>query len=174
MTSILITGYKNFELGIFKDKDPKVAIIKKAIEKAIRRYCEEGLDWLIFTGNLGFEFWAFEVARSLKGEYGFQTAVVFPFQTHGQNWNESNQNKLAYFKLADFVKYCYEEYDNPSQFRHYQQFLIDNTDGAYVFYDPEAETNLKYFISQMTSNPHYSVDFLTFEKLNEILSDDEW
>ena len=27
MTSLLVTGYKSFELGIFKDKDPKVTII---------------------------------------------------------------------------------------------------------------------------------------------------
>ena len=32
MTSLLVTGYKSFELGIFKDKDPKVTIIKKAIK----------------------------------------------------------------------------------------------------------------------------------------------
>ncbi len=174
MTSILVTGYRSFELEIFKDKDPKVAIIKKAIRKAIIAYCEEGLDWLIFTGNLGFEFWAFEVAEELKGEYGFQTAVIFPFETHGQNWKEANQAKLARFKQADFVKYSYEAYQNPSQFRIYNQFLIDNTEGAYVFYDSEAETNLKYFIRQMTSDEHYFVDFFPFESLNEILEDDEW
>ena len=26
MTSLLVTGYKSFELGIFKDKDPKVSV----------------------------------------------------------------------------------------------------------------------------------------------------
>ena len=35
MTSLLVTGYKSFELGIFKDKDPKVTIIKKAIKSFI-------------------------------------------------------------------------------------------------------------------------------------------
>jgi len=132
------------------------------------------LGWLVFTGNLGFEFWAFEVALELKEEYDFQVAVIFPFATHGEKWNEANQEKLARFKQADFVKYSYEAYENPSQFKIYQQFLIDNTDGAYVFYDSEAETNLKYFIKQMTSKTHYSVDFLTFEMLNEILDEDQW
>ncbi|MFC3931297.1 SLOG family protein [Streptococcus dentapri] len=172
MTSILVTGYKNFELGIFNDKDPKIEIIKKAIKKNILRYCDQGLDWLVFTGNLGFEFWAFEVAQELKSEYNFQLAVIFPFQTHGQNWNEGNQMKLATFKQADFLKYSYETYQSPGQFRKYQQFLINNTNQAYVFYDPEAETNLKSFIKQMTIKRHYPVDFLTFEKLNEILEED--
>ena len=49
MTSILVTGYRSFELGIFKDKDPKIAVIKKAIKRAILGYCDQGLDWLIFT-----------------------------------------------------------------------------------------------------------------------------
>lgn len=31
MTSLLVTGYKSFELGVFKDNDPKVTIIKKLL-----------------------------------------------------------------------------------------------------------------------------------------------
>ena len=57
MTSLLVTGYKSFELGIFKDKDPKVTIIKKAIKRDFKRFLDDGVDWMIFTGNLGFEFW---------------------------------------------------------------------------------------------------------------------
>lgn len=175
MTSILVTGYKSFELGVFNDKDPKIPVIKKAIRRDILRFCDEGLSWLIFTGNLGFEYWAFEVAQDLKDEYGFQVAVIFPFQTHGQNWNEANQEKLARFKQADFVKYTYEDYQGPQQFRNFNQFLLNNTDSAYVFYDPEAqETNLKYFVDLMRQQKDYSVAFLTFERLNEILSEDQW
>ena len=54
MTSLLVTGYKSFELGIFKDKDPKVTIIKKAIKRDFKRFLDDGVDWMIFTGNLGF------------------------------------------------------------------------------------------------------------------------
>ncbi len=35
MKSVLITGYRHTELGIFSDKDPRVPIIKKAIERDI-------------------------------------------------------------------------------------------------------------------------------------------
>ena len=69
MTSLLITGYKSFELGVFKDKDPKVNIIKKAIKRDLKRFLDEGVDWMIFTGNLGFEFWALEVAKELQKDY---------------------------------------------------------------------------------------------------------
>ena len=98
MTSLLITGYKSFELGVFKDKDPKVNIIKKAIKRDLKRFLDEGVDWMIFTGNLGFEFWALEVAKELQKDYPLRLATLFPFKTHGQNWSEANQEKLAAFK----------------------------------------------------------------------------
>ena len=41
MTSLLVTGYKSFELGIFKDKDPKVTIIKKAIKRDFKRFLDD-------------------------------------------------------------------------------------------------------------------------------------
>ena len=55
MAAILVTGYKSFELGIFQDKDERISVIKKAIRHDLIRYFEEGIDWLIFMGNLGFE-----------------------------------------------------------------------------------------------------------------------
>ena len=73
-------------------------------------------------------------------------ATLFPFETHGQNWNEANQTKLAAFKQVDFVKYSFPAYQSPAQFKQFNQFLIDNTDQAYLFYEPENETNLKYFL----------------------------
>ena len=79
MTSLLVTGYKSFELGIFKDKDPKVTIIKKAIKRDFKRFLDDGVDWMIFTGNLGFEFWALEVAKELQKDYPFEVGDTFPF-----------------------------------------------------------------------------------------------
>lgn len=73
---------------------------------------EEGLRWIIFTGNLGFEYWALEVAKELQTDYDFQIGTIFSFETHGQNWNESNQVKLAAFKQVDFVKYAFETYES--------------------------------------------------------------
>ncbi len=76
MTSLLVTGYKSFELGIFKDKDPKVNIIKKAIKRDLKRFLDDGVDWMIFTGNLGFEFWALEVAKELQQRLPFEVSDV--------------------------------------------------------------------------------------------------
>lgn len=133
MTEILVTGYKSFELGIFDDKDKKIGIIKKALRKDLVAYLDEGVDWFILTGNLGFEYWALEVLNELKQDYPLKTATIFPFENHGSQWNEKNQEKLALFKASDFVKFSFPSYESPQQFKQFKQFLIENTQGAYLF-----------------------------------------
>lgn len=168
---MLVMGYSNFDLGIFDDKDIKVTIIKKAIRERLISYIEQGLKWLIFTGNMGFEYWVLQESKSLQEEYKFQLAVIFDFETHGQNWNESNQMKLSEFKNLDYVKYAFESYENANQFRTYNDFLLDNSDGAFVFYDEENETKLKYMTTRMKNQDVYILDFLTFEDLQDIYED---
>ncbi|MGT2749422.1 DUF1273 domain-containing protein [Streptococcus orisasini] len=171
MSTILVTGYKSFELGIFKDKDPKIAVIKKAIKRDLLHFLDEGADWLVFLGNLGFEYWVLEVALDLQQTYDLQLATIFLFKNHGENWNDSNQEKLVKFKQTDFVKYVYDSYQNPSQLKNYNQFLLDNTDGAYLFYDEDKETSLNYLYQLMKTKDDYWLKHLTFEELNDIAQD---
>ncbi|WP_373808238.1 DUF1273 domain-containing protein [Streptococcus ferus] len=172
MSTILITGYKSFELGIFQDKDPKIEVIKKAIRRDMVRMLEAGADWFIFLGNLGFEFWALEVAKELQEDYDVMLATIFAFENQGENWNETNQEKLDQFKQVDFIKYSFKDYQNPSQFRQYNQFLISNSDGAYLFYDEENETNIKFIYQSMKEKDNYFINQLRFEDLNDIAQDE--
>lgn len=166
---LLITGYRHTDLGIFSEKDPRIAVIKKAIRLDLIRFLEEGVEWFILTGNLGFEYWCLEVLQDLRQDgYEFQIATLFLFENHGENWNEVNQIKLAQFQSVDFVKMIYPRYENPSQFRLYNQFLLENTDGAYLFYDPENETNLKYLYHLILKKEEYTRKTLTFDRLNEV------
>lgn len=168
MVSVLVVGYKAFDLGIFGDKDQRLKIIKAAIRRDLIYLLENGMKWLVFTGNLGFEVWVLEVAKELQEEYNFQLATIFIFENQGKNWNEVNQEKLANFKNVDFIKYAYPSYENPSQFRTYNQFLLESTDGAYLFYDEENETKLKYLYRMMKENEQYHIKKLTFDDLNEL------
>ena len=168
MVSVLVVGYNAFDLGIFGDKDQRLKIIKAAIRRDLIYLLENGMKWLVFTGNLGFEVWVLEVAKELQEEYNFQLATIFIFENQGKNWNEVNQEKLANFKNVDFIKYAYPSYENPSQFRTYNQFLLESTDGAYLFYDEENETKLKYLYQMMKENEQYHIKNLTFDDLNEM------
>ena len=168
MVSVLVVGYKAFDLGIFGDKDQRLKIIKAAIRRDLIYLLENGMKWLVFTGNLGFEVWVLEVAKELQEEYNFQLATIFIFENQGENWNEANQEKLSNFKNVDFIKNAYPSYENPSQFRTYNQFLLESTDGAYIFYDEENETKLKYLYQMMKENKQYHIKKLTFDDLNEM------
>lgn len=168
MTTALISGYSAFDLGLFNDKDIRVGIIKTAIRRDLERLVEEGVTWLVFTGALGFEYWALQVAKDMKIDYGFQLATIFDFETHGSNWNEANQVKLSEFKQVDFVKYAYPQYEHKGQLRDYQKFLLENTDICYLFYDEENKTKLQYFYQMMKNQADYVTRQLTFDELNEL------
>ena len=168
MHTALVLGYSAFDLGLLNEKDIRLKIIKKAIRRDLERLAEEGLQWLVFTGSLGFEHWVLEVAKEMKDDYGFQLATIFDFETHGSNWNETNQIKLSDFKQVDFIKYAYPSYEHKGQLRDYQIFLLENTDGAYLFYDQENETKLRFFYELMKKKDNYMTKRLTFEDLNEI------
>jgi uncharacterized phage-like protein YoqJ len=169
--SLLVAGYSAFDLGIFGDKDPKLEVIKKAIDSRLENYLNDGLEWLIFGGNLGFEFWTLQEAHKFRKDYNLKLSTIFPFKTHGQNWNETNQAKLAAFKQVDFVKYTFDDYISPGQFRAYDQFLIENTDGALVLYDSENVTKLHFLTDMMAQWPDYPVDFIDFDDLQSIAED---
>ena len=63
MQRIWVTGYRNYELGTFGDKDPKITVIKYAIKNYLRQLLEDGqLDWVITGGQLGVEQWTVETA----------------------------------------------------------------------------------------------------------------
>ena len=168
MHTALVLGYSAFDLVLLNEKDIRLKIIKKAIRRDLERLAEEGLKWLVFTGTLGFEHWVLEVARDMKEAYEFQLATIFDFETHGSNWNEANQVKLSDFKQVDFVKYAYPTYEHKGQLRDYQIFLLENTDGAYIFYDEDNETKMRFFYELMKNKDNYMTKRLTFEELNEI------
>ncbi|MEH6953251.1 SLOG family protein, partial [Neobacillus drentensis] len=58
MKVLTISGYKPFELGIFKNDHPSVLFLKAAIKKSLIPMLDEGLEWVLISGQLGVELWA--------------------------------------------------------------------------------------------------------------------
>lgn len=168
MPAFLVAGYKNTDLGLFSDKDPKLVIIKRAIKKDLISLFEEGVDWLIFQGNLGFEAWCLDVAKELQATYPVQLATIFPFADQGRTWSEANQAILAKFRQVDYVNHSFQTYENPFQLRQHQDFLLKNSQGAYLFYDREHETNLKYLDQAVREKSDYWIKRLDFDRLNDL------
>ena len=79
MKVIAVTGYKPFELGIFKNDHPGVEY-KKALHRKLTNFVEDGLEWVIISGQLGVELWVAEVVFEMQVEYpDLKLAVFTPF-----------------------------------------------------------------------------------------------
>ena len=149
MKSIFITGYRPHELGIFNDQHPGVAIIKKAIESQLRMLLDDGLEWVIVSGQQGIETWAIDVVRDLKVEFEhLKYSVITPFLEQEKNWNELKQFKYQeMITHADYVTAVTQRpYEAPWQFIEKDKFIISNTDGMLLIYDEENEASPKYVL----------------------------
>ena len=51
-----ISGYKPYELGIFKQDHPAIPYIKRAIKEQLIVLLHEGLKWVIISGALGTSY----------------------------------------------------------------------------------------------------------------------
>ncbi|RZI02227.1 SLOG family protein, partial [Staphylococcus condimenti] len=52
-----ITGYKSYELNIFKENAQEIKYLKAFIKNKIKSLVEEGLEWVLIQGQLGTEMW---------------------------------------------------------------------------------------------------------------------
>lgn len=105
MNAITITGYKPYELNIRDDKDEKILVIKEAIKRSLLRYLENGVEWVLLSGQPGVETWAFDLIQELKEAYTIYTAIVPPFMEQEKVWKEPVQEK--YYQMiqqADFYQ----------------------------------------------------------------------
>jgi uncharacterized phage-like protein YoqJ len=160
---VLITGYKAAELGIFSLKHPGIAIIKKAIKKQIIALIDEGLEWIIVSGQWGVEFWAAEAALELREMYtNLQLAVITPFLEQEENWKEDKKSVYeSMIKKANYVNSITKsKYEGPWQFKEKNKFLLRNSDGIIIVYDEENEGSPKYIKEQAMKqalSSHYPI-----------------
>ncbi|MBC1984652.1 DUF1273 domain-containing protein [Listeria booriae] len=175
MKSIFVSGYKNFELGIFKRDAQEVGFIKEALRRRLIGLVEDGLEWVIISGQMGVELWAAEVVTELKAEeYALKLAILTPFLNQESNWNDAN--KLWYNEVvakADYMAAVTKrEYENPSQFQLKDQFVLDNTDGTLLVYDTEREGAPKFFYEKAkhyAENADYPILLVDFYELQEVV-----
>jgi uncharacterized phage-like protein YoqJ len=144
---VLVMGYKASELGIFSLKHPGIAIIKKAIKKQLIALVDEGLEWVIVSGQWGVELWAAEAAIELQDLYpALQIALVTPFLEQDEKWSEDKKNYYrSILKQVNYVNSVTKsKYEGGWQFREKNKFLMQNSDGLILVYDEELEGSPKY------------------------------
>ncbi len=172
MSRLWITGYRSYELGIFKDDDPKRKVIDYVLKDELKQAIVDGVDWVISGGQLGVEQWSLQAANQLKQTFPgeFQTAMMLPFAEFGQNWNSTNQQKLQQLiTQVDFsASVSQKPYQSPQQLRNYQEFMLSHTDQVIMIYDLDNPGKSQYDfdkIKKFADNHPYPYRLITFDDL---------
>ncbi|HAJ70083.1 MAG TPA: DUF1273 domain-containing protein [Alkalibacterium sp.] len=177
MKNLYISGYRSYEISVFKADDPKITYIKKFFKKKLIEYIEQGVEWVVVSGNLGTELWVGETTIELKEEYpAIKLAVILPYTNFSNKWNELNQIYFnSIIERADYVNYTSnDDYANPGQLKNNQGFIVRNTDGCLLFYDSEHEGKTEYFYKQALKyqeNHDYQMETISFDDLQWFIND---
>lgn len=175
-----VTGYKPHEIGIFDDKHPGLKFIKKAIKNNLIQLIEnDGVEWIIVSGQLGVELWAAEITLELKEDYpDIKLAVITPFLEQEMNWKEDRQEYYQFILTeADFVdSITKRRYESPMQFRLKNQFFIEKSDGLLILYDEEKGGTPKYILEnarrKQEKDPTFQIIAITPYDI-EVLAEEE-
>ncbi|PKR78814.1 hypothetical protein CEY16_03415 [Halalkalibacillus sediminis] len=167
--SLYITGYKPHELNIFSDEDQKVLVIKNAIRKKLIQLIEEGLEWIVVSGQMGIEAWGFDVVQDLKNEYPIKIALIPPFKDQEKIWKEDRQT--IYRQMCDqadfFQVLTNKPYESPKQYVMKNRWMIEKTDACLMVFEEEYGGSPKYFYDLVRSyqemNPYELIVLSSFD-----------
>ncbi|MGM0845464.1 MAG: DUF1273 domain-containing protein [Bacillota bacterium] len=175
-----VTGYKSYELGIFKEEEPALKYIKAAIQKQLESLLEVGLEWVLISGQIGTELWAAEVVFDLQIEYpDLKLAVLTPFMNQEENWNEKNKE---YYEMvtsqADFMESVSKQpYTSPAQFKNKDMLFLKKCDALVILYDEEKEGSPQYFYKaakEYKENQPLDIRQITFMDLQWIVEEEQF
>lgn len=174
----VVSGYKAYELGIFNQSHPAVGYIKTAILKQLTSLIEEGLEWVVISGQLGVELWAAEIVFQLQ-EYipHLKLSVLTPFLNQEKKWSERNQEWYeSVLVQADHVdSISRRPYEKPWQLRAANQFLVQKSDCLILFYDSEKEGSPRFLLEAAKirqSQGDYEIRLVSFDDLQQIVEEE--
>ncbi len=180
MKRLMITGYKPHELGLFDDKNPGIGYIKKALQQKLLSLLDEGLEWVLISGQQGVETWAAEVVLALKEEYpNLKYAVMTPFLEQEKNWYEGNRERYhSLIAKADYhVSLTKKPYEAPWQFIEKDKFFLRNSDGILIVYDEENDGSPKFIkkaAERHAEKTDYVVLTITADDLQAVIEEEQW
>lgn len=181
LTKVLaISGYKMHELGIFKRDHDSVTYIKAVLKKELLSFVDEGLEWVIISGQLGVELWAAEVVFEMQLTYPhLQLAVLTPFLEQESNWSENNKEWYESILVqADFIDSISKKpYEKPWQFRLKNQFVLEKSNALLLLFDPENDGSPKYMYEmakEMQSRKDFPIRLITFYDIQTIVEEENY
>ncbi|GGB47288.1 DUF1273 family protein [Virgibacillus dakarensis] len=173
MKVLTVTGYKPMELNIFKVDDHRITFIKAAIRKRLIAFIEEGLEWVLISGQMGVELWAAEVVRELREQYDVKLAIIPPFESQEERFPEPIQQQYQELvSIADFYKPLYVGYYKGAfQFKAKNKWLIDKSDGCLIVMDEEFPGSGRFFYLEAKGWDNYPVYSITPADLDDVVEE---
>ncbi|MEB9199611.1 DUF1273 domain-containing protein, partial [Bacillus cereus] len=153
---------------------------KKALHRKLTNFVEDGLEWVIISGQLGVELWAAEVVFEIQVEYpDLKLAVFTPFLEQEENWKEDNREYYEFIlSQADHVdSITKRKYESPEQFKLKNQFFIEKSDALLAVYDEEKPGSPKYIVEAAKKKgeiENYHSYFILFSDLQDIIEEEQW
>lgn len=149
------------------------------MEKRLVTLIDEGLEWVIVSGQLGVETWAAEVVIDLKKEHTeLKYAVITPFLEQEKNWNDLR--KETYHRIVAQADYqtslTKRPYEAPWQFIEKDKFFMRNSDGMLIVYDEENEGSPKFVkraAESYAERSDYQVFTITADDLQVIAEEEQ-
>ena len=173
MKIMAVTGYKPMELNLFKPDDPRIKYIKAAIKKRLIAFIEEGLEWVLTSGKMGFEIWTAEVVQELQEMYAIKLGIIPPFENQESRWPDPL--KQVYHELittADFYQPLYKgDYKGAYQFKASNKWLIDKSAACLILMDEEFQGSTRFFYNEAKQTPEYPVYFITPSDLDDVVEE---
>ncbi|APX72817.1 SLOG family protein [Companilactobacillus allii] len=172
--NLWVTGYRSYEIGLFKPDDPKAKVIQKFFTERLINYAEDGMQWVLTGAQLGTEQIIGKSIQDVKSQgYEIKHAVILPFAQFGDKWNENNRQLLNIFlRNADYVnKLTNMGYHSSEQLRAWQSFMLKHTDGAMIFYDPDSEGKPKFDYKSIenyrNNGNNYELELVDFDTMQD-------
>ncbi|MBM4762076.1 DUF1273 domain-containing protein [Bacillus sp. B15-48] len=175
----VISGYKAYELGVYKQNHPAVKYIKKAVLKQLAPLLEEGLEWVVISGQPGVELWAAEVVFELQQtNLELKLSVLIPFLNQEEKWIDTTKEWYeSILAQADHVdSISKRQYESPMQLKAANQFLVQKSDVLVLLYDHEREGSPRFILEAAKARQtreDYDIRLISFNDLQMIVEEEE-
>lgn len=158
---------------MFKPDDERIPFIKAAMRKRIASLVEEGLEWVILSGQMGVELWTAEIVMALKDDYDIKLGIIPPFEGQASRWPEPV--KLIYEDVttkADFCRPLYKgEYKGPYQFKARDRWLISKSDACLILMDEENQGSTRFFYNEARETADYPIFTVTPSDVQDVVEE---
>ncbi|WP_182199377.1 SLOG family protein [Paraliobacillus salinarum] len=176
MKVLAVTGYKPHEMNISSINDQRIQFIKATIKKKLLHLIDDGIEWILVSGQIGVELWTCEVVLELKKDYPIKLAIIPPFQEQESRWPEALQAQYQSILMeADFVQLLYEStYQGVYQFQAKNKFIVNKSDACLLLIDEEFHGSNQYFLEEATikhNSSNYPIYYITPFDLDDTMQE---